>query len=47
MILISSITGFNPRGNLSMYAVTKTALFGLTKVNLKYMVQNRLHYGIC
>lgn len=33
MILISSITGYNPEPALSMYAVTKTALLGLTKVH--------------
>uniref|UniRef100_A0A0E0EPP3 Tropinone reductase-like 3 n=1 Tax=Oryza meridionalis TaxID=40149 RepID=A0A0E0EPP3_9ORYZ len=31
VILISSITGYNPEPALSMYAVTKTALLGLTK----------------
>ncbi|KAF0915726.1 hypothetical protein E2562_038432 [Oryza meyeriana var. granulata] len=31
VILISSITGYNPEPALSMYGVTKTALFGLTK----------------
>ncbi|MCO5591865.1 hypothetical protein L7F22_045858 [Adiantum nelumboides] len=31
VILISSITGYNPQGSLAMYGVTKTALFGLTK----------------
>ena len=32
MIIISSIAGYNPEQGLTMYGVTKTALFGLTKV---------------
>jgi hypothetical protein len=32
VILISSIAGYNPEQGLTMYGVTKTALFGLTKV---------------
>nr|CAB3460618.1 unnamed protein product [Digitaria exilis] len=31
VIIISSITGYNPEQGLAMYGVTKTALFGLTK----------------
>ncbi|XP_066363729.1 tropinone reductase-like 3 [Miscanthus floridulus] len=31
VILISSIAGYNPEQGLTMYGVTKTALFGLTK----------------
>ncbi|VAI30858.1 unnamed protein product [Triticum turgidum subsp. durum] len=31
VILISSIAGYNPDAALTMYGVTKTALFGLTK----------------
>jgi dehydrogenase/reductase SDR family protein 4 len=31
VIIISSIAGYNPEPALSMYGVTKTALFGLTK----------------
>ncbi|RLN42176.1 hypothetical protein C2845_PM01G42070 [Panicum miliaceum] len=31
VIIISSIGGYNPKQGLSMYCVTKTALFGLTK----------------
>lgn len=31
VIIISSITGYNPEPALTMYGVTKTALFGLTK----------------
>uniref|UniRef100_K3Z922 Tropinone reductase-like 3 n=1 Tax=Setaria italica TaxID=4555 RepID=K3Z922_SETIT len=31
VIIISSITGYNPEQGLTMYGVTKTALFGLTK----------------
>ncbi|AQK88199.1 Short-chain dehydrogenase/reductase SDRA [Zea mays] len=34
VILISSIAGYNPEQGLTMYGVTKTALFGLTKVYL-------------
>ncbi|KAF7058326.1 hypothetical protein CFC21_065408 [Triticum aestivum] len=33
VILISSIAGYNPDAALTMYGVTKTALFGLTKRN--------------
>ncbi|KAG8094714.1 hypothetical protein GUJ93_ZPchr0012g22209 [Zizania palustris] len=33
VIIISSITGYNPESSLAMYGVTKTALFGLTKVH--------------
>jgi NAD(P)-dependent dehydrogenase (short-subunit alcohol dehydrogenase family) len=32
VIIISSIAGYNPEPALSMYGVTKTALFGLIKV---------------
>jgi dehydrogenase/reductase SDR family member 4 len=32
VIIISSIAGYNPEQGLTMYGVTKTALFGLTKV---------------
>jgi hypothetical protein len=32
VIIISSIAGYNPEATLGMYGVTKTALFGLTKV---------------
>ncbi|KAK7262115.1 hypothetical protein RJT34_29675 [Clitoria ternatea] len=31
VVIISSITGFNPPSSLAMYGVTKTALLGLTK----------------
>ncbi|CAD6220265.1 unnamed protein product [Miscanthus lutarioriparius] len=31
VIIISSIAGYNPEQGLTMYGVTKTALFGLTK----------------
>ncbi|CAH9130784.1 unnamed protein product [Cuscuta epithymum] len=31
VVFISSITGYNPPAAMSMYGVTKTALFGLTK----------------
>ncbi|KMZ59820.1 Tropinone reductase-like 3 [Zostera marina] len=31
VILISSISGYNPQPTLAMYGVTKTAIFGLTK----------------
>ncbi|CAN6162559.1 unnamed protein product [Urochloa humidicola] len=31
VIIISSIAGYNPEKGLTMYGVTKTALFGLTK----------------
>lgn len=31
VIIISSITGYNPESGLAMYGVTKTALLGLTK----------------
>ena len=34
MILISSIAGYNPDAALTMYGVTKTALFGL----IRYML---------
>ncbi|KAJ6416371.1 hypothetical protein OIU84_002259 [Salix udensis] len=32
VILISSIGGYHPHSSMAMYGVTKTALFGLTKV---------------
>ncbi|WVZ62937.1 hypothetical protein U9M48_012627 [Paspalum notatum var. saurae] len=32
VIIVSSIAGYNPEKGLAMYGVTKTALFGLTKV---------------
>ncbi|RWW20109.1 hypothetical protein GW17_00015794 [Ensete ventricosum] len=32
IILISSIAGYHPQASMAMYGVTKTALFGLTKV---------------
>nr|CAB3451845.1 unnamed protein product [Digitaria exilis] len=32
VIIISSIGGYDPKGGVAMYSVTKTALFGLTKV---------------
>ncbi|CAN6223861.1 unnamed protein product [Urochloa humidicola] len=31
VIIISSIAGYNPEKGLTMYGVTKTAIFGLTK----------------
>ncbi|XLU56221.1 hypothetical protein S245_050869, partial [Arachis hypogaea] len=31
VVIISSVAGFNPPASMSMYEVTKTALFGLTK----------------
>ncbi|CAL4895059.1 unnamed protein product [Urochloa decumbens] len=31
VIIISSVTGYNPEQGLAMYGVTKTALLGLTK----------------
>ncbi|KAL4371545.1 hypothetical protein AHAS_Ahas06G0176500 [Arachis hypogaea] len=34
VVIISSITGFNPLASMSMYGVTKTTLFGLTKVDM-------------
>ena len=37
MIIISSIAGYNPEQGLTMYGVTKTALFGLTKVLYVYL----------
>ena len=37
MIIISSISGYNPEQGLTMYGVTKTALFGLTKVLYVYL----------
>jgi hypothetical protein len=33
VILISSIGGYHPHSSMAMYGVTKTALFGLTKVS--------------
>merc|ERR1711964_903237 len=32
MLVVSSIAGFTPLENLGVYSVSKTALFGLTKV---------------
>ncbi|XP_027362402.1 tropinone reductase-like 3 [Abrus precatorius] len=40
VIIISSITGYNPQAPLAMYAVTKTALFGLTKALAAEMAPN-------
>ncbi|XP_019169386.1 PREDICTED: tropinone reductase-like 3 [Ipomoea nil] len=40
VVLISSITGFNPPQGMSMYGVTKTALFGLTKALAAEMAPN-------
>lgn len=34
VIFISSIAGYQPQASMAMYGVTKTALFGLTKVLL-------------
>ncbi|XLR10734.1 hypothetical protein HN51_047386, partial [Arachis hypogaea] len=31
VVIISSIADFNPPASMSMYGVTKTVLFGLTK----------------
>ncbi|KAL4345275.1 hypothetical protein HN51_063301 [Arachis hypogaea] len=38
VVIIFSIAGFNPPASMSMYGVTKTALFGVTKDNF-----GRLH----
>ncbi|KAF8644182.1 hypothetical protein HU200_026341 [Digitaria exilis] len=40
VIIISSITGYNPEQGLAMYGVTKTALFGLTKALAREMGPN-------
>nr|GMD04906.1 tropinone reductase-like 3 [Ipomoea batatas] len=40
VIFISSIAGFNPPPAMSMYGVTKTALFGLTKAIAAEMAPN-------
>ncbi|RYR21067.1 hypothetical protein Ahy_B03g066309 [Arachis hypogaea] len=42
MVIISSIAGFNPPASMSMYGVTKTALFGLTKVGTSLALQSAL-----
>lgn len=42
VILISSIAGYQPQASMAMYGVTKTALFGLTKV-LKFPLMFILH----
>ena len=44
MIIISSIAGYNPEQGLTMYGVTKTALFGLTKV---YAHLFSCHFSLC
>ncbi|XLR14693.1 hypothetical protein S83_042631, partial [Arachis hypogaea] len=45
MVIISSIAGFNPPASMSMYGVTKTALFGLTKALAAEMAPNtRVNY---
>ncbi|CAN6341099.1 unnamed protein product [Urochloa humidicola] len=40
VIIISSITGYNPEQGLAMYGVTKTALLGLTKALAREMGPN-------
>ncbi|XLS61793.1 hypothetical protein HN51_016021, partial [Arachis hypogaea] len=40
VVIISSITGFNPLASMSMYGVTKTTLFGLTKALAAEMAPN-------
>ncbi|RYR11193.1 hypothetical protein Ahy_B05g079666 [Arachis hypogaea] len=40
VVIISSVAGFNPPASMSMYEVTKTALFGLTKVGTSLALQS-------
>ncbi|XP_027332877.1 tropinone reductase-like 3 [Abrus precatorius] len=40
VVIISSITGYNPPASLAMYGVTKTALLGLTKALAAEMAPN-------
>ncbi|QHO51080.1 Tropinone reductase-like [Arachis hypogaea] len=40
VVIVSSIAGFNPPASMSMYGVTKTALFGLTKALAAEMAPN-------
>ncbi|XLR22146.1 hypothetical protein S83_050046 [Arachis hypogaea] len=40
VVIISSVAGFNPPASMSMYEVTKTALFGLTKALAAEMALN-------
>ncbi|MED6162289.1 hypothetical protein PIB30_068998 [Stylosanthes scabra] len=40
VVIISSITGYNPPASMSMYGVTKTALLGLTKALASEMAPN-------
>lgn len=52
VVLISSITGYNPYPSLAMYGVTKTALLGLTKAGEQvlhscYICINKRLIAIC
>ncbi|KAG6474679.1 hypothetical protein ZIOFF_068617 [Zingiber officinale] len=38
VILISSIAGYHPQASMAMYGVTKTALLGLTKALLSFLL---------
>ncbi|XVE87707.1 hypothetical protein DITRI_Ditri19aG0009300 [Diplodiscus trichospermus] len=46
VVLISSIAGFLPQNGMAMYGVTKTALFGLTKVGFPVLFRFVLSVNI-